>query len=342
MKRTTIVAGVVAASLALAGGAWWWLGTPGIGHGAAGLPAAGLDAASRLAVPVVDVDGLSGFDEREKAIILQLRKKYGAQVVGVPLQMQVITHLRDLLQKLYPDDWQQRMLRILAAAFPAQAQDLLDLFARLLRYEDWLEHVLPKMSFDSAEARSQVVWGKRVELFGEAAYEIWAYERRELKLRETLKELGSSPAPFPDKSRAYIQALRDTYGDNVIGPGAPHLTQNMTRFLELEGVQRDLKSAPRAERQRQLREFRQAMGLDEAALSRWDALDAERDTVRSNGDAYLAERARLDALPPGPARDVQLHELQDRLFGPAEAVFIRNEEAAGVYRFKTPQTLGVN
>lgn len=339
MNKKVLATGLVAGSLLLGGGAWWWTGG-GSGTSADALPVTA-ELLPSLAMPAVDVDGLSGFDEREKAIILQLRKKYGARIAGIPLQLDVINNLRDLLQKLYPQDWQQRLLRILAAAFPAQASELLEVFARQLRYEEWLEKVLPHMQFDSAEARSQAMWGKRVELFGEAAYLIWAAELREQKLKEQLKELGQSTAPFQDKSKAYVEALRATYGDRIIGPEAPRLTQNLTRFLELGSVQKDLKSLPVRERQQRLREFRQAMGLDEAALKRWDELDAERDTVHAAGDSYMAERARLDALPAGPEREAKLQALQDRLFG-AEAAFIRNEEASGYYRFKTPQTLGVN
>lgn len=338
MTRNAVLAALAATGLALAGAAMWWGGQGGPG----GLPGTADAAGARLELPEVDAAGLSGFDEREAAIIRQLRDKYGPRIGPVPLRLEVLANLRDLLQKLYPEDWQRRLLRILAAAFPEVAQELLDLYARLLRYEDWLRDVLPQMTFESPAARQQAVWAKRVELFGDAAYEVWAYERREEKLRETLQALSASTAPLADKGRAYVQALRDTYGDAVIGPDAPRRTQNMVRFLELEGVQKDLKALAPAERRAALREFRAAMGLDEAALTRWDALDVERDTVRSAGETYMAQRAKLEALPPGPERDAQLHALQDRLFGPAEATFIRNEEASGYYRFKTPQTLGVN
>jgi hypothetical protein len=338
MNKTVLGAGLVAGALIVGSGAWWWSGASG--HSDDALPAAGAALAS-LEVPVVDVEGLSGFDEREKTIILQLRKKYGAHLAGIPLQLEVIANLRDLLQKLYPQDWQQRLLRILAAAFPQQAADLLGVYARLLAYEEWLEKLLPQMQFDSAEARSRTVWAKRVELFGEAAYQIWASELREQKLKETMKAISASPAPFPEKSRAYIEALRATYGDRIVGPDAPHLTQNMARFLTLEGVQKDLKSVPVEERRQRLREFRKDMGLDDAALKRWDELDVERDTARTAGTTYMAERAKLEAAYKGAELESQLHALQDRLFG-AEATFIRNEEASGHYRFDTPQTLGVN
>lgn len=338
MNRKVVAAGLLAGGVLLAAGAVWWLDDDVqavLGSGGSG------KTGLQLVVPEVDVDGLSGFDERERAIIQQLRKKYGARIPRVAQQVEMLANLRDVLQHLYPKDWERRLLRILAAAFPQQAQELLGWYQHLLGYEAWLKDIFPNLHLAGVEANRQALWDKRVELFGDAAYEIWALERREQKLQEKLKELATSTAPFRDKADAYIGELRSAYGDRVIGPDAPHLTQNMTRFLELESVQKDLKGVGVEERQQRLREFRQAMGLDEAALKRWDALDAERDTAHAAGLSYMEERARLEARFQGPELQTQLESLQKRLFGP-EATFIRNEEASGYYRFKTPQTLGVN
>lgn len=338
MNKKLVAAGLLAGGLLLAGGVVWWLDDDvravlaSGGTGSTGV---------RLELPEVDVEGLSGFDEREKAIIQQLRKKYGAHIASVAEQVKVLANLRDLLRQLYPQDWERRLLRILGAAFPEQAQEMLGWYQRLLSYEAWLKDVFPQLHPGSAAATRQVLWAKRTELFGDAAYEIWAVEKREEKLQEKLKELATSTAPFRDKADTYIGELRATYGDRIIGPEAPHLTQNMTRFLELESVQKDLRGVSQEERQQRLREFRQAMGLDEAALKRWDDLDAERDQSHAAGASYMTERARLEARFQGPELQAQLEALQNRLFGP-EATFIRNEEASGYYRFKTPQTLGVN
>ncbi|HEX4869983.1 MAG TPA: hypothetical protein VFV15_04570 [Moraxellaceae bacterium] len=339
MNKKVVAAGVLAGVLALAGGALWWLD----GEVRGALPGGGSDGpGAALEVPEVDAQGLSGFDEREKAIIQQLRKKYGAHIASVAEQVKVLANLRDLLRQLYPQDWERRLLRILGAAFPEQAREMLGWYQRLLAYEAWLKDVLPALNPGSPEATRQALWDKRTELFGEAAYEIWAVEMREQKLQEKLTELATSTAPFRDKADTYIEALRATYGDRITGPEAPHLTQNMTRFLELESVQRDLRGVGLEERRQRLREFRQAMGLDEAALKRWDALDVERDSARVTGQAYLDERARLEARYQGAELQARLETLQERLFGAEEATFIRNEEASGYYRFKTPQTLGVN
>lgn len=91
-----------------------------------------------------------------------------------------------------------------------------------------------------------------------------------------------------------------------------------------------------------MRSFRSDMGLDPAALKRWDALDEERDTSRTMGTTYMTERSRLEARYQGAELEQQILQLQNRLFSADEARFIRNEEASGHFRFRTPQTTGVN
>lgn len=299
-------------------------------------------SASPTPIPRVDAGSLSGFDDRERAIIEQLRSKYGPRISGAALQVKVIANLTDLLQKLYPGDWATRLIRILAAAFPEQIVELRDRFDALQQYNAWQKDILPHMTFADHAARREAIWNKRIALFGDAANEIWALERREQQLAATVAGLATSTAPFEEKKQTYIRSLQETYGDGITGAGAPHQTQNMTRFLSLPSVQDDLRQLPATERRETLRSFRKEMGLDEAALDRWDGLDAERDAARNVGTTYMTERSRLEARYQGPELEQQLSLLQNRLFGEEEARFIRNEEASGHYRFRTPQTIGVN
>lgn len=342
MKKNVLVAcisaGTIVAAFTVAG--LWWQQEKTAAVSAS--PSPSFPTTDITPLPVVDANGLSGFDERERAIIQQLRTKYGTRIAGVALQVQVIANLMDLLQKLYPGDWENRLLRILAAAFPQQAAELRDRYDALRHYNAWLKDGWPQLTFPDRESRQQALWDKRISLFGEAAYEIWALERREEKLAATLKELATSTAPLQDKTATYIAGLRKTYGDHIIGPNAPHLTQNMTRFLTLDSVQRDLRSLPAEKRRETLRDFRKDMGLDAPALERWDQLDSERDTSRSTGSIYMGERARLESQYQGVEREQQITALQNRLFGETEAQILRNEEASGYFRFRTPQSFGVN
>lgn len=340
MKKNVLIA-CVTAGIAIVAGGFWILQHPTTDNSPAASTASSSKAGgSRL--PIVDAKGLSGFDERERAIIQQLRTKYGSHIVGTALQVEVIANLMDLLQKLYPGDWESRLIRILAAAFPQQAAELLDRYDALRDYNAWLKDGLPQLTFPDHASRQRALWEKRISVFGDAAYEIWAQELREEKLAATLKDLNASTAPLQEKADTYISSLRETYGDAIIGQNAPHLTQNMTRFLKLDSVQRDLRSMPVEQRKESLREFRREMGLDAPAIQRWDQLDTERDNSRSIGSTYMTERSQLEKQYQGAALEQQLVQLQNRLFGEAEAQFIRNEEASGHFRYNTAQTLGVN
>lgn len=342
MKKFSVVAGVSAGVIAIVASSSWWVLTRNADNGSSVTSNAQDHSRPVTPLPVVDAKGLSGLDTYEQGIIRQLRQLYPDGLQGIALQVKVISTLMQQLLSIYPDDWQQRLLRILVAAFPGQAAELRDCYDGVLAYKDWMDQILPHMTFSSGEARKQAIWDKRIAIFGNDAYTIWASERREQELAVTLDQLATSGEPLERKTTTYIEALRKTYGEGVIGPQAPHLTQNMTRFLQLDSVQRDLKSLPADARREELRSFRKAMGLDDAALERWDQLDQERDSLRNTGTDYLNERARLEAQYQGPELEQQITSLQNRLFGEAEAQFLRNEEAAGYFRFKVPQTLGVN
>lgn len=285
---------------------------------------------------------LPDFDDKELAIIEQLKNKYGSQLAGAALQVNVIGNLMDLLQKLYPHDWAPRLLRILASAFPGQVKELRDRFDALQQYNAWLKDVLPHMTFPDPAARREAIWNQRLAMFGPAANDIWAVERREQKLAATIDQLASSNAPLQEKKQTYLRSLKETYGEGITALNAPHQTQNMTRFLSLPSVQDDLRQLPVEARREALRSFRSDMGLDPAALQRWDVLDEERDTSRSIGTTYMAERSKLEARYQGAELEQQVIQLRSRLFSAEEARFIRNEEASGHFRFRTPQTIGVN
>jgi hypothetical protein len=86
---------------------------------------------------------------------------------------------------------------------------------------------------------------------------------------------------------------------------------------------------------------RKGLGLDDAALGRWDTLDQERDRRWEMGRTYMAERAALAKEYSGDALETHLQELRARYFG-AEATTIADEEAAGFFRFDRPRKYGVN
>jgi hypothetical protein len=106
-------------------------------------------------------------------------------------------------------------------------------------------------------------------------------------------------------------------------------------------VQQDLAALAPAERSAALRDVRKGLGLDEAALGRWDTLDRERDRRWAVGQEYMAARAALVKQHAGEALEAQLQELRARYFG-TEAATIADEEASGFFRFAGPRKYGLN
>jgi hypothetical protein len=115
----------------------------------------------------------------------------------------------------------------------------------------------------------------------------------------------------------------------------------MNRFLSLESVQAELDGMSPEARAQSLREVRKGMGLDDAALARWDALDKERDARWEAGAKYMLEREALSQKYAGDELARRLAALRARYFGD-EAEVIAAEEESGLYRFARPRRWGQN
>ncbi len=81
------------------------------------------------------------------------------------------------------------------------------------------------------------------------------------------------------------------------------------------------------------------MGMDPAALARWEELDRKRDRAWETGLDYMEQRRELDKLYQGEELNHKLHELQDALFG-TDADIIRAEEQSQFYRFNHRRRYG--
>ena len=140
----------------------------------------------------------------------------------------------------------------------------------------------------------------------------------------------------------YVQTLVNVYGEQAKNPEKSHPVQVMGNFLQLKSVQDQLHSLTPEQQKQELTHLRSAIGLDQAALTRWDELDAKRAERATAGTNYMKERANLAKQYQGENLELQIQNLQNRVFGDEEAVFIRNEEKAGNFRYKERQIIGVN
>lgn len=332
---------VVAAALAslLAGAAFFYMRVLPIDNSS-------VDAASLLGRPVHSVTTFSEIvpseEARMAALAASLREKYLDRIDDPIWQVKLIDHLINLMKQMDPNNWQARVEEILRTAFPDRFEELLDRMAAMLSYEEWLANKLPFMTFESSEARYAALWEIRRALFGEDADLIWASELQERQFRQQLGVLDNTDMPWPEKAAQYVALLTETYGDRVFGNQGLNTSQLMGEFLQLESVQDVLRSADTEQQAELLRAFREQMGLDEAALARWEELDIARREQWTRGDRYMAERQALTARLSGEALEQAVQQLQVQYFGEEEARFIQNEEASGVFRFKDQQIIGIN
>ena len=253
--------------------------------------------------------------------------------------------LRDLVllfQQQFPDSWEQELLAFLRYAFPDIAEDLIAKYYGLQEYEQWLASLTDTMEFGSQQERRQAMWDKRLQLFGEEAYQIWEAALKTDQFDAKMVELAQLNGTFEQKQEHYFDALNGVFGEQAVAADAPHKAQKMINFLELDNVQQDLRNMSREQQSTVLRNFRSKIRLDDAALSRWDELDAQRVERRVKGESYMAQRERLASHFEGAELDARVEALQVDVFGETDAEFIRKEERSGYYRFREPQKIGIN
>lgn len=270
---------------------------------------------------------------RDLEILSALREKFAPQIQDKHAQIKLVEQLIAYLSAHYPDDWQDRIHAFLKQLFPELADALYAKFEGLSRYNDWLRsnrNVLLRMD---AAGRRQALWEARREAFGADAEAIFAAELKNQQIRDTLAALDVEDGRgVEQKFASYMEAVQQAYGEQSMAQIQNRQTELMNGFLGVGAVQADLHAMTATERSASLRAIRAAMGMDEAALARWELLDRERDGSWTQGEAYMAERGRIESQYEGEEEQERLHALQAHHFGD-DAETIRREEAAGFYRY---------
>ena len=302
-------------------------------------------ASAKTAMPVKVENNVTEIDNTKAfhlAIAQMVKQRFGERLDSPYWRMKLINDLMILFKEHYPNHWRSELEDFFRNAFPEIAEDLLRKLAALLEYNDWLDSLKATMKFASLKERQAALWEKRLALFGEEAYDIWEAALKTEQLQEKIAEVDEYAGNFAEKADLYRDSLQEIFGEDVLAEDAPHKTQKMTKFLELDSVQEELRRLPVAQRYQELRDFRESFGMDDAALERWDALDQERIEMWSKAEIYMAEREKLSQQYQGDQFTQKLTELQNQLFGETEAKYIRNEERSGYYRFDKPQKVGLN
>lgn len=281
-------------------------------------------------------DGELTFDQT----VALLRKKYGAKINHPLVQMRMLQELLRYLQKKYPSNWVEYLHELLGAAFPELAQKLFTMSKNLYLYDKFLNDTRDKATKMGDGDRDKFLWSKRYELFGSDADEIWAGEKKYNDVKTALNDIANNrTGTIKEKLSQFKDTLNKTYGDTL-----PSVMESRRQNL-LDGfvgaVQTDLQSMTPADRREAMHDIRSSMGMDDAAITRWDALDAERDQRWSNGQIYTNERKQIISQYTGTDREQKLDDLRHKLFGD-EADTIKSEEASGYFRFDGKQQYGIN
>lgn len=288
--------------------------------------------ASEAAVAPVDAE-----------LVAHLRSRYGANIGSRYVQIKLIEALMRHFQKQDPLRWQEALLAAVRAAFPERHDEIAKNLERRLDYERWMKESRARLDELDPEQRRAAIREERDRLFGEeAAGEIWASEQKNQAVSDTLAEIdGQQGKSVSEKLATYKERLEEIHEDQVDGYLENHRHEVMNRFLGLESVQAELDAMSAEARAASLREIRKGMGLDEAALGRWDALDHERDARWAAGKKYMDERAALAAAYSGQELAAKLADLRRRTFG-EEAEVIAAEEESGLFRFDRKRRWGQN
>jgi len=276
-------------------------------------------------------------------LIAHLRSRYGANIRDPYVQIRLIEALMRHFQSHDFLRWRRELLRAVRAGFPERYDEIVSNLDRRVEYGRWMEENQASLNAMEPETRRAAIREERERLFGQgAADEIWASERKNQAVSDTLKEIdGLEGTSIDEKLSTYTERLEEIYEESYESHLERHRHDAMNRFLSLDSVQADLTGMSAEERSAALRDIRKAMGLDEAALERWDALDQARDSRWEKGKEYMAERAALSGLYSGRELEEKLTELRQGYFGTGADV-IAAEEASGLYRFGGPRKWGQN
>ena len=290
---------------------------------------------------IAQVSKPAGEPELSKDMISSFRTRYALTITDPKAQVQVIEEIENVLKAQIPGTWQGGMYDAFKRIFPENAEQLMDMFKKLIRYNAWLDGSWGKLISMGRKERSDILLAKRHEIFGPGAEQIWADREKTETIFNVIDALNRvKNASLDDKLAFFLGTVRQSYGQEADGFIKSHQQELLQSFLMLKSVQEDLAGMQPEDRRQNLKVIRQVMGMDRGSLKRLDDLDKTRDGRWDKGLNYMKERQRiLDTR--GGDRERILDELRLKYFG-NEASTVASEEKAGYYRFKVKRVYGLN
>lgn len=289
---------------------------------------------------------MSEIDIMVQGLADRMQKQFADNIHLISIQVG-LKSLRDDLNRTYPEQGNEIFVRILNKAFPEWMSAILKAIALMDEYEVWLQGMLVSLNDMNLFEQQGVLWGKRRELFGDAATQIWqeeisAEQERQVTMNRTMEILDRS-YDTQMQERIYIlqSTFQESYADKIqnmlIDPKGV-LTQV---FFGFDAVQRDLKALPPEERQVQINEIRKAMGFSDEQIKAQAESDQVRDKRWQNGYAYMEARKLAESEFSGDELTQEMDKIREKFFA-HEANTIKKEEEMDFDRYARPHIYGRN
>jgi len=289
------------------------------------------------------------FDEMgislEDQFVKELRKYYGQSISEKATQASIYD-IRNSIIGSHPEG-RAFFYKVLKRAFPDYADEIMETLDKLDVYHQWLKENEPLLSQMTEHERLAALWGKRIELFGEDAKEIWidevlATDARRAKMMDVLDFINEAPdTTVEEKLGLYQNVLQEIYEGS---PEEYFLTQKPILakvFFSIDSVQDELKQMDPDQRQMAINKIRREMGFAQQHVEEMEKRDAERNQRWDVGLKYMEARKKVVSEIEGAEKEEKLKALREEYFKD-EAKTIELEEKDDFFRYERPRYYGRN
>lgn len=293
-------------------------------------------------IPFQNMDDIQVFIN---SLSKRMTQQHGHEISNVTVQL-TMADFRAFVLEQFPIQGESAFQQIMRNAFPEYADQIFALLDNMRLYNDWHVDMLLTLNDMDSITRDGTLWGKRRELFGSLAEEIWQKEldekeAKQKNVQETLALLQvANDISMRDRLYMLTDSISQEYGDehaNIL------ISKGMVAdiYFHLDSVQNDLKSMTDSERQEALAESRRQLGFTEENIQEMAAQDAEKESRWKNGYEYMSARDQLVNLYEGDELAEKLEVLRVTYFK-HEAPTIAKEEQDAFFRYNRPRLYGSN
>jgi hypothetical protein len=289
-----------------------------------------------------DIDGVQAFID---TLSNKMKDQHAHEIESVLVQLSM-ADFRQFVLEQFPVKGESVFQQIMRTAFPAYAESIFAVLANMRLYNDWHVGMLLTLNDMNPLTRKGTLWGKRRDIFGELAQQIWqqeldSEEANRKNVQETLALLHKA-SHLSMTERLYILTdnINQLYGDehsNLL------ISKGMVAdiYFHLDSVQHDLKNMVETERSDALAASRRQLGFTDKNIEEMALQDKAKEIRWKNGYEYMSARDQLINLYKGAELDGKLTDLREKHFK-HEAATIKKEEKTDFYRYNRPRLYGSN